>query len=330
MTGSDARLAELQAWLAAEVGLEQGQIVPASADASFRRYFRLQRGGETFIAMDAPPDREDIAPYVTVARMLADTGVNVPRILAENRGQGFLLLSDLGSMPYLDELSAGRGVDALYADAMGALSRIQARGEAHAARLAPYDHGKLRAEMELMPEWFCGRHLQLTLAADERAMLGRTFDLLCEEALTQPQVLVHRDYHSRNLMVCPGANPGILDFQDAVRGPVTYDLVSLLKDCYVAWPRQRVEGWVSDYFVLARDAGIAVGDSVQAFLRAFDLMGVQRHVKVLGIFARLCHRDGRAGYLKDLPLTLAYVKEVCAWYPQLQPLGRFLETRVAL
>jgi hypothetical protein len=337
---NDVRLAQLQAWLQNlvaenlvaenEVQLDAGRMAPASADASFRRYFRLWRGDQTFIAMDAPPDREDISPYLTVAAMLADTGVNVPAILAENRARGFLLLSDLGSHPYLDDLSAGRNVDVLYADAMRALSRMQSRGAAHAARLPPYDRARLLAEMELMPEWFCGRHLRLQLTGDERTMLERTFELLCEAALAQPQVLVHRDYHSRNLMVCPGANPGILDFQDAVRGPVTYDLVSLLKDCYVSWPRARVEAWVADYFSLAREAGVSVGDDVAAFLRAFDLMGVQRHIKVLGIFARLYHRDGKAGYLKDLPLTLAYVKEACALYPQLRPLGHFLDTRLSL
>jgi len=278
--------------------------------------------------MDAPPDKEDLGPYLTIVRMLADIGVHVPRVLEEERGRGFLLVTDLGSRQYLDDLTAGRHVETHYADAMSALSRVQSHGVEHALKLSLYDRMALEFEMNLMPQWFCGRHLRLTLTDEERAMLAQTFDVLCREALTQPQVFVHRDYHSRNLMVFPGDNPGILDFQDAVRGPVTYDLVSLLKDCYVEWPRDRVQGWVAEYRSIAQRAGVDVGRSETEFVRWFDLMGAQRHIKVLGIFARLFHRDGKSGYLNDLPLTLKYVRAVCPRYPELQALGAFLEARV--
>jgi aminoglycoside/choline kinase family phosphotransferase len=353
---TDLRFGALSAWLELDLNLGAERIVVASADASFRRYFRAIRGSETFIVMDAPPEKENIEPYVNVARMLADTGVNVPQILAEDRERGFLLLTDLGSELYLNDLSKGENVDALYADAMIALCQIQSRGREHAANLPPYDRKRLTDEMNLMPEWFCGRHLGLKLSDDERVMLTQTFDMLADEALAQPQVFVHRDYHSRNLMICapndpltlplpgtptlqsfseageriPMSNPGILDFQDAVRGAVTYDLVSLLKDCYVVWPRERVVRWVEDYRLLAQNAGVAHGMDRAQFLRAFDLMGVQRHLKVLGIFARLFHRDGKSGYLKDLPRVLEYVTSMCAEYPQLSALGQFLQARVRL
>jgi aminoglycoside/choline kinase family phosphotransferase len=326
---ADARLAGLSEWLARDLKFGVERIAPASVDASFRRYFRVWRGAETFIAMDAPPDKEDLGPYLTIVRMLADIGVHVPRILEEEHTRGFLLVTDLGSRQYLDDLTMGRHVETHYADAMSALGRIQSHGAEHALKLAPYDRTALEFEMNLMPEWFCGRHLRLTLGVAERVMLTQTFDALCRVALAQPQVFVHRDYHSRNLMVFPGDNPGVLDFQDAVRGPVTYDLVSLLKDCYVEWPPERVQGWVSEYRSMMLRAGVDVGRSEAEFIRWFDLMGAQRHIKVLGIFARLFHRDGKSGYLSDLPLTLKYLRAVCPKYPELQALGEFLETRVA-
>lgn len=279
--------------------------------------------------MDAPPDKQELRPYLTIGGMLAAIGVHVPRILAEEHARGFLLVTDLGTRQYLDDLSAGEHVEAHYLDAMMALSRIQARGRVHAKRLPQYDRKLLEREMNLMPEWFCERHLQLALSAGERQMLARTFESLCGEALAQPQVFVHRDYHSRNLMVCPGDNPGVLDFQDAVQGPVTYDLVSLFKDCYIGWQPERVRSWVLRYREMAANAGVDVGAGETEFIRWFDLMGVQRHVKILGIFARLCHRDGKRGYLDNLPLTLEYLLEVCPKYPQLTPFGRFLTERIA-
>ncbi len=318
----------LRNWLANELTFGADRIAAASGDASFRRYFRVWRDGETFIAMDAPPEREDVRPYLRIGRMLAEIGVHVPRILAEQRAQGFLLVTDLGTRHYLEDLSANLNVESHYLDAMMALNRIQSQGAEHARRLPAYDRASLEFEMKLMPEWFCGRHLKLELSADDQNMLAQTFDLLCREALAQPEVLVHRDYHSRNLMVFPGDNPGVLDFQDAVHGPVTYDLVSLFRDCYIEWPEARVREWVLRYRAMAQAAGVDVGSSEAEFLRWFDLMGVQRHVKVLGIFARLYHRDGKAGYLNNLPLTLKYVQSACAQHAELAPLARFLRTRV--
>jgi aminoglycoside/choline kinase family phosphotransferase len=328
----DARLEQLRRWLESLFGATDFDLAPASADASFRRYFRVTRAGETWIAMDAPPDKEDMAPYVRIASMLVDVGVNAPRIRERNAAEGFLLNSDLGARTYLMELDAGGDADRLYADALNALVRIQARGDAHGRQLPPYDDALLRREMSLFPDWFVGRHLGLTLREDEAAALAGVFDLLAAEALRQPHVFVHRDYHSRNLMVCDGGrqgeNPGILDFQDAVYGPVTYDLVSLLRDCYIAWPRERVVGWARRFRSDAQASGVAVGADEAQFLRWFDWMGVQRHLKAIGIFARLWHRDGKSGYLKDIPRTLEYVRAACGEHRELQPLRTLIDQRV--
>lgn len=325
----DARLQQLESWLAGVFGSRDFELRPASADASFRRYFRVTRGDDTWIAMDAPPEKEDLRPYVQVAEMLAEIGVNAPRILERNDAEGFLLNTDLGSRTYLAELEAGGDADRLYGDAIAALVRVQAGGARYAAQLPPYDEALLRREIALFPEWFCARHLGLDV---EEAGLDNVYDFLVTEALAQPRVFVHRDYHSRNLMVCDGqgagANPGILDFQDAVYGPLTYDLVSLLRDCYIAWPNERVEGWVHSFFVAAERAGVPLPANEAALRRAFDLMGVQRHLKAIGIFARLWHRDGKPGYLKDIPRTLGYVKRVSARYPELAALGKWIERAI--
>jgi N-acetylmuramate 1-kinase len=328
----DARVRDLIAWLASVFGATDFAISVASADASFRRYFRIARGGETWVAMDAPPEKEDTGPYVRIAHMLVATGVNAPRVLERNVQQGFLLSSDLGSRTYLTELDRGANAESLYRDALAALVRIQAGGAQFLRELPPYDDALLRREMDLFPEWYCGRHLGLLLTPQDRAGLQAVFDVLAAEALRQPRVFVHRDYHSRNLMVCDGAqqgaNPGILDFQDAVAGAVTYDLVSLLRDCYVAWPLERVHGWAMQFREDAGAAGVGVGSDRGEFLRWLDLMGVQRHLKAIGIFARLWHRDGKPGYLKDIPRTLNYVRHVCSEYRELAFLGRFIEQRV--
>jgi N-acetylmuramate 1-kinase len=327
----DRRLELLERWLNGLFGGEEFRLAPASADASFRRYFRVTRGDQTWIVMDAPPEKEDMEPYLRIASMLADIGVNAPRILERNLEQGFLLNSDLGSRTYLMELDAGRDAGPLYADAIEALVAIQARGDAHSQRLPPYDEALLRREMGLFPDWFLGKHLGLSLQGDDAVALAGIFDLLVAESLGQPQVFVHRDYHSRNLMACDGrfgANPGILDFQDAVRGPVTYDLISLLRDSYVEWPLERVASWVSAFRERASASGVAVGGSDAEFMRWFDLMGVQRQLKVLGIFARLWHRDGKSGYLKDLPRTLSYVHGVSRRYRELQWLNTLIESRI--
>jgi hypothetical protein len=329
-SANDPRLEELTRWLHTELGLDVISIAPASADASFRRYFRVERAQGSLIVMDAPPERENIEPYVRVTGMLLEIGVHVPRILEQDRARGFLLLSDLGRQLYLPALKAGRDVDRLYGDALAALLRIQARGGAHAAGLPPYDRSRLEQEMQLLPEWFFERHLGLALDPQARGMLRAAFDFLLEEVLAQPRVFVHRDYHSRNLMICPDANPGILDFQDAVSGAVAYDLVSLLRDLYIVWPQARVHAWVLKYRQDARAAGVDVGRSDAEFLRWFDLAGVQRHLKVLGIFARLWHRDGKPGYLDDLPATLEYVMQVTARYPELAALNDFLARHARL
>jgi aminoglycoside/choline kinase family phosphotransferase len=242
--------------------------------------------------------------------------------------QGFLLLSDLGSRQYLDELEANREVDRLYAEALAALVTMQSAGGAAARGLPAYDRALLLREMELLPEWFLGRHLGLDIGGPERALLTRVFAALADAAAEQPAAFVHRDYHSRNLLLTARDNPGILDFQDAVFGPITYDAVSLLKDCYIAWPAHRVRAWLLDYRQRLEGAGFDVGGDVPCFIRWFDLMGLQRHIKVLGIFARLYYRDGKAGYLKDLPRVLDYARAAAVGYPETAEFAEFLTTRI--
>jgi aminoglycoside/choline kinase family phosphotransferase len=325
---SDPRLDQLQSWLR-ELHWPLVRLVPASADASFRRYFRIWRAdGATRIVMDAPPDKEDVAPYLQVSALLEGCEVHVPHIEASDARRGFVLLEDLGSSSYLSRLQAGADPEALYHDALAALLRIQIGGREAALHLPRYDRDVLAREMALMPEWFCARHLRLELEAQERALLEATFESLIAEALAQPVVFVHRDYHSRNLMVLEARNPGIIDFQDALAGPCGYDLVSLLKDCYIDWPRVRVTAWVSAYRKRLIAAGGDGGADEPTFLRWFDLIGLQRHIKVLGIFARLWYRDGKDGYLGDLPRTLEYVRDTAHRYRELEPLARWVETRL--
>jgi aminoglycoside/choline kinase family phosphotransferase len=333
----DLRLEQLEQWLAGLFGAHDFTVAPASADASFRRYFRVSRQGQTWIAMDAPPGKEDMGPYIRVSAMLVDVGVNAPKVLHRDEVQGFLLNTDLGSRTYLADLDAGADAERLYFDAIEALVAIQARAGQHAKELPAYDDPLLRREMGLFPEWFCNKHLGLQLSEDEVVGLANTFDTLVAEALGQPRVFVHRDYHSRNLMVTDGvsheqgghgANPGILDFQDAVLGPVTYDLVSLLRDSYVAWPIERIHAWIKQFRDSAQRSGMDVGSNPAQFQRWFDLMGVQRQLKVLGIFARLYHRDGKSGYLKDLPRTLSYVRQVTKNYRDLDFLTDFIQRRI--
>jgi aminoglycoside/choline kinase family phosphotransferase len=322
------RLKLLKHWLEDELDFSEYNLKPASSDASFRRYFRVTHAGSSFIVMDAPPEKENTRPFVTVARLLLDVGVNVPEILDESPELGFLLLSDLGSRPYLDDLS-DQTVERLYGDALGALATIQA-GVPAPGVLPDYDHALLMREMALFRDWLVGTHLGIVPNAVQSALLERSFALLAENALTQPQVCVHRDYHSRNLMTTPRNNPGILDFQDAVIGPVTYDLVSLLRDCYIAWPRARVEAWALGYLELALQSGILreEHEDPAQFLRWFDLMGVQRHLKASGIFARLYHRDGKSGYLNDIPRTLGYVIDVASRHGEIADLGEFIESEL--
>ena len=328
MLETDARVALIGDWLARELRRPAARIEPASSDASFRRYFRVFCSGATYVVMDAPPGKEDVRPYLKVSRLLESLGAHVPHVHASDAERGLLLLEDLGATLYLERLEAGDDPERLYADALQVLARIQVGGGAACAQLAPYGRAELLREMALMPQWFLDRHLALTPAADEARLIEAAFEFLIAAALAQPVVFVHRDYHARNLMVLEERNPGIIDFQDALAGPVGYDLVSLLKDCYIAWPRARVVEWVNGYRELLRSQGGPAGESEQQFLRWFDLIGVQRHIKVLGIFCRLWYRDGKPGYLPDLPRTLEYVRDTCARYPELAALGRFLEQRV--
>ncbi len=325
---ADPRLKSLECWISGLPGPPVERIAPASADASFRRYFRVHRDGVTQIAMDAPPERESLEPWLRVARILAATGVHVPPVLAVDAEQGFVLIGDLGRQHYLEALAAGADPEPLYADAIDALVQLQAGGAGASAELPPYDRELLLREMALFPEWFLARHLGLSPDPAERRAMTEAFDWLCEQALAQPVVLVHRDYHSRNLLVRPEGNPGIVDFQDAVQGPVSYDLVSLLKDCYIVWPRARVLAWLDRYRERAIAAGVDAGADRDEFLSWFDRMGLQRHLKVLGIFARLWHRDGKSGYLADLPRVMDYTLGVTAQLPELAPFDAFLRRRV--
>jgi len=325
---ADLRLQRLERWIAGLPGPPVDRLLPASSDASFRRYFRVHRGGSTQIAMDAPPEREALDAWLRVARILAATGVHVPPVIAVDAEQGFVLIGDLGKQHYLEALGEGADPEPLYEAAIAALVQMQSGGAALASELPAYDRALLLREMELFTEWFVGRHLGLAPAATQRRTIAEAFDWLCDEALAQPVVLVHRDYHSRNLLVRADGNPGIIDFQDAVRGPVTYDLVSLLKDCYIVWPARRLNGWLDRYRERAAAAGIDVGVDRAQFLHWFDTMGLQRHVKVLGIFARLWHRDGKPGYLSDLPRVLDYTIAVTSALPALAAFDEYLRGEV--
>jgi hypothetical protein len=319
------RQQQLNAWLGQVLPGASFTIAPASADASFRRYFRVTLSERTLIAMDAPPQHENCGPFLHVAELFAAARVNVPRILAQDLVQGFLLLTDLGNTTYLAALNEQTAAD-LYRDAMDALVCLQLASRPDA--LPPYDEALLTREMQLFPEWYVSKHLGASLDDKQQAVLQRTFDMLNCNILTQGQVYVHRDYHSRNLMVCDdamGSNPGILDFQDAVYGAITYDLVSLLKDAYIHWEEAQVLDWVVRYWQKARQAGLPVPDDISTFYRDFEWMGAQRHLKVLGIFARLYHRDGKDGYLKDLPLVMDYLRRACERYIELRPLLRLLD-----
>jgi hypothetical protein len=331
---ADHRLELLSRWLATQGGFDTASLRTASADASFRRYFRLRhQDGSSWIVMDAPPDKEDLATYLAVTGLLESCGVHVPHVRGADTDAGFALLEDLGDTHLLTALGQGADPDRLYGQALDALSALQLGGDAASRQLPPYDREVLLREMRLLPEWYCARHLGLTLTPSEQVLIGRTFDWLAEAALAQPQVFVHRDYHSRNLMVLANRSPGVIDFQDALRGPVGYDLASILKDCYVEWPRARVEQWLAGYRARLLAGGAngraLAGDSTAQFLRWFDLIGLQRHLKVLGIFARLFWRDGKTGYLGDLPRTLSYVRAAAASIPELAEFSRFVEARLA-
>ena len=319
--GTDPRREALGRWLAAELPGESFALAPASADASFRRYFRVTLADRTRIAMDAPPEREDSAPFIRVAQLMHEAGVHVPEVLAADTTQGFLLLSDLGNTTYLKALTDDNA-DSLFRDAITALVTWQRASRAGV--LPPYDRTLLQREMDLFPEWYVGRHLGLTLSDAQREVLTKINALLADSALAQPTVFVHRDYMPRNLMLAE-PNPGVLDFQDAVFGPISYDLASLFRDAYLSWPEARVIDWVARYWEQAKRAQLPVDADFGAFYRAFEWMGLQRHLKVLGIFARIHYRDGKPGYLEDTPRFLRYAREVAARYAALTPLLRLLD-----
>ena len=277
--------------------------------------------------MDAPPPHEDCRPYIRIAGYLEAMRLNAPRILEANLDEGFLLVTDLGSEQYLERLADQPELSApLYDDALRALAAMQQRGAAYQASLPPYDDELLRFELSLFHDWLCEKHLGIKFSTDVESEWQRVCDLLVHNALDQPQVFVHRDYHSRNLMVTAENNPGILDFQDAVEGPLTYDLVSLLKDCYVKWPQQRITAWAASFYA-SLDTALQARVDEQQFMRYFELMGVQRHLKAAGIFARLNHRDGKPGYMQDVPRTLSYIVDVRPRHPDLGALIDLIENR---
>ncbi|MDX2352046.1 aminoglycoside phosphotransferase family protein [Stutzerimonas xanthomarina] len=331
MSQHDQRLLDLNAWLEPHLQalfarhgwgeVPEVSLVAASSDASFRRYFRWEAAPRSFILMDAPPPQENCQPFVDIAAMLAEAGVHVPEILAADLDRGFLLLSDLGRQTYLDVINADNA-DELFTGAISALITFQAN--AKPAVLPCYDEALLRRELQLFPEWYVQRHLGHNFSADEQQLWERTCRVLIDSALAQPTVLVHRDYMPRNLMLSQ-PNPGVLDFQDAVIGPVTYDITSLFKDAFLSWPEERVLGWLQGYWDAARARGIPVQGSFAEFHRASDLMGLQRHLKVIGIFSRICHRDGKPRYLSDVPRFFAYLDTVLARRPELDDLKQLLQ-----
>jgi N-acetylmuramate 1-kinase len=338
------RQKQLVEWLHSLFPNEKFAIAPASADASFRRYFRVTfADGQTRVVMDAPPQHEDCRPFLHIAKLFEDAGTHVPHVYAQDLSQGFLLLSDLGNTTYLHALNTSTA-KVLYGAATDALIKIQLASRD--AELPPYDEALLLREMRLFPEWYIAKHLGVTLSEAQNAKLEAVFSRIIANNLAQPRVYVHRDYHSRNLMYIenPHLNPlpqtgeeanvktpiqlspGIIDFQDAVYGPITYDLASLFKDAYIRWEEAEIIDWLIRYWEKARKAGLPVTDDFSEFYRDYEWMAVQRHLKVLGIFARLYHRDGKDGYLKDLPLVMAYLRTACVRYIDLKPLLNLLDT----
>ena len=323
----DFRLVELERWLGAQFPSLTCTLAPASADASFRRYFRARfADGRSFVVMDAPPAQEDCRPFLRVAALFAAAGAHVPAIHAQDLAAGFLLLEDLGDATYLDCLQRGQNPQALYAAATDTLIRIQQASRPGV--LPDYDRALLERELNLFPDWYLARERRRELAPVQRQVLRAAFEALLANNLAQPRVYVHRDYHSRNLMHSDPA-PGVLDFQDAVYGPITYDLVSLLRDAYVRREEPEVIDAAVRYWEKARKAGLPVRADFAEFYRDFEWMGVQRQIKVVGIFARLCHRDGKQRYLADIPVVMEYLLAACRRYRELAPLAQLLDTLAA-
>ncbi len=319
----DPRADERTAWTRAALRDASAVPVRASTDAGFRSYWRVDAGDGTHIVMDSPPDQEDVRPWLRVRALLDAGGVRVPRLLAEDADAGFLLLEDLGADTYLHVINVD-SADELFDDAVAQLLRLQAIPPPPG--MPSYDEPLLARELRLFDEWFCGRHLGMTLDCADMDALDATYRVLVDAALAQPQVLVHRDFMPRNLM--PASHgPALLDFQDAVRGPIAYDALSLFKDAFLSWPEERVDGWLDRYHARALDARLPVPERLR-FRRDADLIGVQRHLKVIGIFARLHHRDGKSKYLADVPRFFGYLDAVLPKYAELAPLHRFIEQKV--
>lgn len=309
----DARHGAACRWAAGKLEHDDLRFSVASADASFRRYFRAHAGERSWIIMDAPPERENCVPFMDIAARLLDAGVNAPQVLASDLDRGFLLLTDLGTRTFLDVLDE-ENAEAFFSDALRALVTMQANMDVEC--LPAYDEALLRRELDLYPDWYLGRHRRVQLNDDECAVWEQACGLLIDSALAQPQVFVHRDFMPRNLMVSE-PDPGVIDFQDAVRGPVTYDVLSLFRDAFISWPQERIEHWLARYRVMARDAGVGLPED---FERAYDWMGLQRHLKVIGIFARLHYRDNKAKYLAETPRFFRYVFQIGQKYPEFDEL----------
>jgi aminoglycoside/choline kinase family phosphotransferase len=325
----DARLVLLTEWLASLDLVDAGSRRPASSDASFRRYFRLDvlpalrdRLGDTLVAMDAPPERENVPAFIHVDGLLMNAGVTVPAIVARDVERGFLLLSDLGTTTYMQRLDADNAAF-MYSDAVDTLLKFQLASQPGV--LPAFDRAFALREMNLFPEWYVAKHLGITMTDQQKAQLDQVFDAICANVLAQQQVYMHRDFHSRNLMFLEQGNPGVLDFQDAVYGPVTYDLASLLRDAYIQWDEELVLDWVVRYWQSAKRLGLPVNPDIDAFYRDFEFMGMQRHLKILGIFCRLNYRDGKSIYMGDLPTVMDYVRKTANRYKELKPLLRLLD-----
>ena len=323
----DKRKQIIRIWIESLYPDEDFSLELASSDASFRRYFRLIIANSSLIIMDAPPENEEISTFCRLARRFHKLGINVPEILHTEDEQGFVLMSDLGSEHYLDYLNE-HTADRLYGDALGSLVTLQAGTFDDPDFLPPYSSELLHREMDLFRDWYLTTHLGLKITDEDTRIMDDAWQLLIDSALEQPQLWVHRDYHSRNLMITDIHNPGVIDFQDAVTGPITYDLVSLLKDCYIEWPTERVEDWVLGYHDLAFQSGLLEHEDEQQFLRWFHRMGIQRHLKVAGIFSRLSHRDGKSRYLDDIPLTLKYLVSALKNDPELSELYNLVVTKI--
>lgn len=317
----DERLVRLGQWARHSLASEDLKIAPASADASFRRYFRIHKGQDTFIAMDAPPEKEDVRPFIKVAELLHGAGVHVPRVVAQDIDNGYLLLTDLGTQTFLDVLNENNA-DELFSSAIDALIKWQAASRPEV--LPPYDEALLRRELSLFPDWYVAKHLNISLTDKQQAGLEEMFSLIVRNNLSQASVFVHRDYMPRNLMIST-PNPGVLDFQDAVYGPISYDVASLFRDAFISWPEARMLDWVVRYWQRARQAGLPVPEDFAQFYRDVEWMGLQRHLKVLGIFARINYRDGKPKYLADTPRFIQYVRQVGERYDELRPLMKLFD-----